>query len=48
MITGTFVDKVVNTDFYIGDQTDLPVPAGSAVNVLYFTNNIISTSQLYK
>ena len=38
MITGTFVDKVVNTDFYIGDQTDLPVPAGSAVNVLYFTN----------
>jgi sulfatase maturation enzyme AslB (radical SAM superfamily) len=26
------------TDFYVGDKTDKPVYAGSAVNVLYFTN----------
>ena len=25
-------------DFYVGDKTDKPVPEGSAVNVLYFTN----------
>jgi sulfatase maturation enzyme AslB (radical SAM superfamily) len=26
------------SDFYVGDKTDKPAPAGSAVNVLYFTN----------
>lgn len=31
-ITGTFAD------FYVGDKTDKPTPAGSGVNVLYFTN----------
>jgi hypothetical protein len=25
-------------DFYVGDKTDKPTPAGSGVNVLYFTN----------
>jgi uncharacterized protein len=31
-IKGTFID------FYVGDKTDKPAPAGSGVNVLYFTN----------
>jgi sulfatase maturation enzyme AslB (radical SAM superfamily) len=26
------------SEFYVGDKTDKPSPAGSAVNVLYFTN----------
>jgi sulfatase maturation enzyme AslB (radical SAM superfamily) len=26
------------SEFYVGDKTDKPAPAGSAVNVLYFTN----------
>jgi len=26
------------SDFYVGDLTDKPVPSGSGVNVLYFTN----------
>ena len=26
------------SNFYVGDKTDKPAPAGSAVNVLYFTN----------
>jgi len=26
------------SDFYVGDKTDKPTPAGSGVNVLYFTN----------
>lgn len=38
MITGTFINKSISADFYVGDQTDKPVPAGSGVNVLYFTN----------
>jgi sulfatase maturation enzyme AslB (radical SAM superfamily) len=27
-----------NKEFYVGDKTDKPTPAGSGVNVLYFTN----------
>jgi sulfatase maturation enzyme AslB (radical SAM superfamily) len=33
MSTANFIE-----DFYVGDKTDLPVPVGSAVNVIYFTN----------
>lgn len=29
---------LIVSDFYVGDKTDKPAPAGSAVNVLYFTN----------
>ena len=38
MITGSFINKHPNMDFYVGDKTDKPVPEGSGVNVLYFTN----------
>ena len=38
MITGTFFGNDPGRDFYVGDKTDKPTPAGSGVNVLYFTN----------
>lgn len=37
-ISGSFVDSKPNVDFYVGEHTDKPVPPGSGVNVLYFTN----------
>jgi sulfatase maturation enzyme AslB (radical SAM superfamily) len=37
-IVGSFVGANPGLNFYVGDKTDLPTPAGSGVNVLYFTN----------
>jgi len=37
-ITGSFVAANPGLNFYVGDKTDKPTPAGSGVNVLYFTN----------
>ncbi len=39
-ITGNFFKykATPGLDIFVGDQTDKPVPAGSGVNVLYFTN----------
>ena len=32
------MDSIGVETFFVGDQTDKPTPAGSAVNVIYFTN----------
>jgi sulfatase maturation enzyme AslB (radical SAM superfamily) len=32
------MDSIDVKTFFVGDQTDKPTPAGSAVNVIYFTN----------
>lgn len=38
-IKGTFIkNHNPSEDFYVGDKTDKPVPEGSGVNVIYFTN----------
>lgn len=37
-ITGTFFGPNPGAEFYVGDTTEKPVPEGSGVNVLYFTN----------
>ena len=37
-ISGTFFGNDPGSEFYVGQLTDKPTPAGSGVNVLYFTN----------
>jgi hypothetical protein len=37
-IKGTFFGPNPGNEFYVGDTTEKPVPEGSGVNVLYFTN----------